>query len=386
MYGGAFTPHTPLSIVNLRTTQFVGGVGHFVPPPYKENTDKISDMSDTLRVSNLHFGLNTSNYNQPQIGFTSVGIGSTANYGFLQFLGTSNTLCWTANGTVGIGTSSPVALLDVNGSFRVLNRASIALTSGTGVDIIYSGGGQLSSGTRGVGGALTAATMGYYASTHTFYADASASTNALTINTSGQVGIGTSPSQKLDVNGTIKATGFNLSGYNLLTPKMIYVGSQLLTGAYNGTTGSNGVATFPIIIGAYNEGTISGAFRSGSNPDTSQYFKAYYITCQINNSNSCEIGVAINNTILASGVTWSSTSFKTILQSGYFLKWTQFPTQGAYGYSGSGLNLQIYQANTAITYFEVNYITVHCVYLHTSYTNYPTVSGLTYNSTYQDFT
>jgi hypothetical protein len=131
-----------------------------------------------------------SNYNQPQMGFTSVGTGSTANYGFLQFFGTSNTLCWTANGTVGIGTAAPVAVLDVNGSFRVLSKAVTALTSGTGVDIIYSGGGQITSGTRGVGGALTAATMGYYASTHTFYTGASAGTTAVTINSSGQMGIG----------------------------------------------------------------------------------------------------------------------------------------------------------------------------------------------------
>jgi hypothetical protein len=45
------------------------------------------------------------------MGFTSVGIGSTANYGFLQFFGTPNTLCWTANGTVGIGTTNPGAPL-----------------------------------------------------------------------------------------------------------------------------------------------------------------------------------------------------------------------------------------------------------------------------------
>lgn len=90
-------------------------------------------MSDTLRASNLHFGLNSSNFNQPQIGFTSVGIGSTANYGFLQFFGTSNTLCWTANGTVGIGTAAPGYLLDVYGSNPTLRiRTSTgAYSSGT---------------------------------------------------------------------------------------------------------------------------------------------------------------------------------------------------------------------------------------------------------------
>ena len=71
-------------------------------------------MSDTLRVSNIHFGNAASNYNQPQMGYTSVGIGSTANYGFLQFFGTSNTLCWTANGTVGIGTTAPLVKLQCN--------------------------------------------------------------------------------------------------------------------------------------------------------------------------------------------------------------------------------------------------------------------------------
>ena len=92
-------------------------------------------MSDTLRASNLHFGLNASNYNQPQIGFTSVGIGSTANYGFLQFFGTSNTLCWTANGTVGIGTAAPIAMLDVRGTIGA------SATSATPVFNVYGGTG-----------------------------------------------------------------------------------------------------------------------------------------------------------------------------------------------------------------------------------------------------
>ncbi len=73
-------------------------------------------MSDALRVNNLHFGNLASNYNQAHIGFTSVGIGSTTNYGFLQFFGVPNTLCWTANGTVGIGMTNPSTALHVNGT------------------------------------------------------------------------------------------------------------------------------------------------------------------------------------------------------------------------------------------------------------------------------
>ena len=77
--------------------------------------------------------------------------------------------------------TAPLATLDVTGSFRVLSNANTALTSGSGVDIIYSGGGQLSSGTRGVAGALTAATMNYAAAAHTFMTGTAGSTNALTI-------------------------------------------------------------------------------------------------------------------------------------------------------------------------------------------------------------
>ena len=275
-------------------------------------------MSDTIRVSNLHFGLNMSNYNQPQIGYTSVGIGSTANYGFLQFFGTSNTLCWTANGTVGIGLTNPAATLDVNGtvstngtltlnnstfvkngttsgynliieggssvgspytsfyaagtrrgyignattttmelvaengtslnfytsaahrmaittggnvgigtptpvanldvtgSFRVLSNSYVALTSGTGIDIIYSSSGTMSCGTRGGGGALTAAPMSYAASTHTFYTGAAAGTNAMTINSSGQVSISTNASgYALDVTGIIQGQSCFQSNPNI---------------------------------------------------------------------------------------------------------------------------------------------------------------------------
>jgi len=103
---------------------------------------------------------------------------------------------------VGVGTSVPLASLDVNGSMRVLSKTYAPLTSGTGVDIIYSGGGTLSSGTRAAGGVLTAATMSYAASGHTWYVGSSAATNAMTVASSGRLGVGTAaPRRVVDIVG-----------------------------------------------------------------------------------------------------------------------------------------------------------------------------------------
>jgi len=278
-----------------------------------------------------------------------------------------------AGGNVGIGVTGPSYTLDVAG----YARATSGLLAGNGTGAVSLQLFDLPAASWQI------TTGGYNLSINN---NSAGWTNRVTINQSGQVGIGlTNPSQKLEVNGTVRATGYNLSGYTMLIPKVVYVGSQVLNGVFSGTTTASGTASFPVFIGAYGESIIEGAFRSGSNPDTTQYFKAYYITAQITNGNDCQIGVAINNIVLANGITYSSPSFMVIIQSGYFLKWTQFPTQGAYGYQGTGLNLQVYQSNTSVTNFQVNYITVHCVYLHTSYTSYPTVSGLTYNSSYQQF-
>ena len=289
------------------------------------------------------------------------------------------------SGAIGVGTSVPAASLDVNGS--IISRGQLPAISFLG-DIDGAkwtaklGGYNLSFGSDS--GSFTGFESSVIYGRTYQYGIQMNSTGGMYVK--GSVGIGiTNPSQKLEVSGTVRATGYNLSGYNLLTPKMIYVGSQMLNGVFSGTTNASGVASFPVIIGAYGESIIEGPFSNGVNPDTNQYFKAYYVTCQITNGNDCQIGVAINNTILARGVTYSAPSFMVILQSGFFLKWTQFPTQAAYSYTNAGLNLQVYQSNTSITNFQVNYITVHCVYLHTSYTDYTKIAGLTYNSSYQQF-
>ena len=280
----------------------------------------------------------------------------------------NNSAAWTnrltinQSGQVGIGTVSPSQALDVMGGIR-------SNSTGNNASIIMS------------------STYGAFGSIECYNYNNVNNKLSLGINAyGGNVGIGmTNPSQKLEVNGTVRATGYNLSGYNFLIPKMFYVGSQLLRETYSGTTNASGVASFATFIGSYEEGLIGGTFIGGINPDTSQYFKAYYISCQVTTDNNCAVGVGINNTVLIAAQTWSSPTFINAVRSGFFLNWTQFPTQGAYGYGGYGLNLQLYQANTTVTSFQVNYITVHCVYLHTSYTDYPKIGGLTYNSSYQQF-
>ena len=151
-------------------------------------------MSDTLRVSNLHFGLNTSNYNQPQIGFTSVGIGSTANYGFLQFFGTSKTLCWTANGTVGIGTTNPGSTMEIYtnsgvGGTTQLNVTSVAGTPTTtntsvlNLRIQGAGGGMVD---NSISAQYNSSGVGTYSLAFKPFG-----TTAMTILGTGNVGIGT---------------------------------------------------------------------------------------------------------------------------------------------------------------------------------------------------
>jgi len=116
---------------------------------------------------------------------------------FTRLLGGTNGSSWSwsdfsvrrmdtsTSGNVGIGTTTPVAILDVYGSFRILNKPYIALTGGTGIEMIYDSGGSLTCGTRSSTGTLTTATMGYSGLSHTFYTGTSAATTAVTITNTG---------------------------------------------------------------------------------------------------------------------------------------------------------------------------------------------------------
>lgn len=172
-------------------------------------------MSDTLRVSNLHFGNVASNYNQPQMGFTSVGIGSTTNYGFLQFFGTSNTLCWTANGTVGIGTTNPLARLTIRNGYSDGDTGGLCIDASDGS--VYNM--RLSSFNP------AASQVSYRFGVNNL---AASLPNTLVLAYNGRVGIGKSvPTSSLDVTGNL----FVNNGVVAFAPTE-YQGLQL---SYTGT-------------------------------------------------------------------------------------------------------------------------------------------------------
>ena len=132
------------------------------------------------------------------IGFADGASGDARNQGIIQyhhngdymrfFTSASEKMRIDSSGNVGIGTSAPQSKL------HILQTAE---TIDDGIKIVGS--------SSPVSGRI------YMNSTDIHIDNATAGQNTgITLDTSGNVGIGTSsPSEKLDVNGTIKATGFN---------------------------------------------------------------------------------------------------------------------------------------------------------------------------------
>lgn len=134
------------------------------------------------------------------------------------------------NGRVGIGTLDPQASLQFDSS---LANRKIVLFQSTNNDHEFYGFGINSDALR--------YQVEYTGADHIFYAGTSASTSneLMRIKGTGNVGIGaTSPSEKLEVNGTIKATDINFTGLPTYADEAAATTGGLSTGdLYKTSTG-----------------------------------------------------------------------------------------------------------------------------------------------------
>jgi len=140
--------------------------------------------------------------------------GTTYNQQFF-YDGTNTALYLKNDGTVGIGTNSPTAKMDVVGTVRATGQGNP--TAGAGLELAYTGGtGTIYSYDRG-GSAFKA--MDFVASDYSFFAGTG---EDLTIDSAGDVGIGdTSPSTALSLGGTGSANGITF-GDDAADPANLY--------------------------------------------------------------------------------------------------------------------------------------------------------------------
>ena len=172
----------------------------------------------------LYLG-DTNNYISTAFG----GATNLCAYNALRFITGSTPaerLRITADGNVGVGTSSPLAKLNIAGSFR----ADGAQTDYTGIQLINASGAEAQFHANGNGSVDLRAVTNHPLTILTNNQE------RLRITADGNVGIGTStPTQKLDVNGVVNATGFMRNGTLVVYPRWCTFLASGLTG--NGVLG-----------------------------------------------------------------------------------------------------------------------------------------------------
>ncbi|MEI6811082.1 MAG: hypothetical protein WCK60_03495, partial [Candidatus Nomurabacteria bacterium] len=197
-----------------------------------------------------NFSATNSTFGTVTVSTSSLGNASTTN---LTVASTTyfanNTGIWNASGNVGIGTTTPGAMLDVNGNIKLSSASGI-------IQNVYSLQGRISdsllhvAGNSGYAGNLF---LNYNGGTVTVGDNGAATfrvnTNALYVTSGNNVGIGTtSPSAKLDVWGNLNVgtsstptlfanTGTGNVGIGTSTPSnALEVVGNIRTSGYYGTT------------------------------------------------------------------------------------------------------------------------------------------------------
>src|SRR5712692_2612606 len=134
------------------------------------------------------------------------------------------------NGNAGIGTTNP----DAFGFGNVAKYLTSQATDTNQSSIVYSLGNGVGAGSVQMGNASIrrAVIAGEDGSNMTFYTNSTNSVFAITermrITSAGNVGIGTAtPGYKLDVNGTVNATGVNVNGSSITSSQWTTSGSNI---------------------------------------------------------------------------------------------------------------------------------------------------------------
>ncbi|MFA6158950.1 MAG: hypothetical protein WC763_05020, partial [Candidatus Paceibacterota bacterium] len=201
--------------------------------------------------------------------------------GSINGTGAWSTAMTISAGNVGIGTSTPAAKLDVYGTSRISNTATVYTDiTGTGINAVNPSGqafyittGNLVSGfVNNAFGAGTYATLslsgtsripGIQSNSSLHFFTNNTNTPRISIDTAGNVGIGTaSPVAKLEVAGNIMTSGVTGNGTGLFARDAVSNSMFALTrqsnqlmiqgfdgiGLYAGTTASPGVASAMLTV------------------------------------------------------------------------------------------------------------------------------------------
>jgi len=201
----------------------------------------------------------------------------------------------------------------------------------------------------------------------------------LTLDTSGNVGIGTTdPDQKLEVNGNIKVDGDayikgNLKINNLNFCKIMYIGSTVISD-YQSGSGTIGTPDTTIISTGYDDNNYKFGHVGHFNPDPSNYTIGYYLTSNVWTDSGQDVFYYYNDVELVKGRSWAQNvnMFRKQVESGIWHSWNQFPELSAYGFAPLG---STFKTVCAASFNYVN-VTIHTVLIHKTYMDYPKVNGI----------